>query len=106
MNQPVLGQLLTGTERRDAVHIAIAPVVCADHVLMPGEHVGLIPDSTTHVSGGEWTITCIGVVDPFLMEPVKYGERFYLFLYPNTVTSLRHLWTHPAFVTKVPVVEG
>ncbi len=37
-------------------------------------------------------------IDPYLEESVKPGEWCYLFLYPNTVTSLRHEWTHPAFL--------
>ncbi|MFO0822607.1 MAG: hypothetical protein U0792_05710 [Gemmataceae bacterium] len=41
----------------------------------------------------------VGIVDPFLREAVRPGQRFWLFMYPNTVTTLRHEWTHPAYAT-------
>ena len=80
--------------QRDAIHVAIAPVR-AGAELRPGEHVGLMADGTA-----SWgSKPQIGIVDPFLGEDahVSRGEWFWLFLYPQTVTSLRHEWTHPAF---------
>lgn len=88
-----LGQIIDNPEAaRDAIHIALAPVT-ADTRLHPGQHVGLIGDGdrVAVVPGS------IGIVDPFLTGPVNAGQRFWLFLYQNTITSLRHAWTHPAF---------
>ena len=91
MNDVKLGTLLTPEAKRDAIHVAVAPVVAGEN-LRPGEHVGVSPDG---VASGSRPF--VGIVDPFLSVHVKPGERFYLFLYQNTVTSLRHEWTHPAF---------
>lgn len=79
---------------KDAIHIAIAPVVAAI-TLGVGEHVGFIDGSCEKVSIR--AAVHIGIVDPFLRTSVMAGERFWLFLYPGTITSLRHDWTHPAF---------
>jgi hypothetical protein len=94
---PNLGALPGDDARRDAVHIAVAPVVAAAR-LLPGQHVGFLEDGRAGASEKP-----IGVVDPYLSEAVLPGQRFWLFLYPGTVTSLRHVWTHPAFTVKVPV---
>lgn len=79
---------------RDAVHVAVYPAVAAEP-LRPGEHVGLTKGglASSHVK------KLIGIVDPFLPEGtvVDFGEHFWLCLYPGSITSLRHLWDHPAF---------
>lgn len=85
-----LGKILVGIELRDAIHIAIAPVDAGEK-LMPGQHIGL-DEGKAYASA-----THIGVVDPFLESSVARGQRFWMFLYPNTITSLRHQWIHPAF---------
>lgn len=93
MRQPKVGILIKSKNpSRDAIHMAIAPVI-AGSKLAPGEHIGIM-EGTIVASKDE---TPIGIVDPFLNHPVQVGEKFYLFLYPNTITSLRHDWTHPAF---------
>lgn len=84
--QSLIGKLLDNDQPRDAIHVAVAPIVASVR-LLPGTHGGL--RGTTDDP--------IGVVDPFLEAPVQVGERFWLFLYPNTITSLRHDWSHPAF---------
>ena len=92
---PNVGELIDTEARRDAIHVAVAPVEAAED-LLPGQHVGLLAG---RASGG---IEPVGVVDPFLKAVVRQGQRFWLFLYPNTVTSLRHVWTHPAFMAVPP----
>lgn len=92
---PEVGKLITDKAFRDAIHVAIAPANAME-TLLPGQHVAYRYGDA--YAEGEF----VGIVDPFLREPVKKGEAFWLFLYPNTVTSLRHAWTHPAFaITRV-----
>lgn len=101
-NTPEVGKLITGQAFRDAIHVAIAPVVAGEQ-LAPGTRVVLVNGVARD---GAWIKTpSIGIVDPFLERPVYVGEKFYIFLFPNTVTSLRHAWTHPAFTTQVPKKE-
>lgn len=99
---PNLGELCTDEARRDAIHIAVAPVIAGQR-LNPGNHVGLV-DGVARV-GLPPGISSIGVVDPFLGNAVEVGQRFWLFLYPNTVTSLRHVWTHPSFKVILPFYD-
>jgi hypothetical protein len=100
---PRLGQLIEdGDRRRDAIHIAVAPVTAAAR-LAPGQHVGLVQKGNLELVG-----PCdrnIGVVDPFLTAAVESGQRFWLFLYPGTITGLRHVWTHPAFTTAAAAIK-
>jgi hypothetical protein len=94
MSDPKLGRFLDGTQDRDAIHIAVAPVEAAEE-LRPGDRIGFVEaDNTVRVGKSP---TPIGIVDPFLTDRVWKGARFWMVLLPNTITSLRHDWTHPAF---------
>lgn len=86
-----IGKLITEERGRDAIHVAVAPVTAAC-VLEVGTHVSIDSDGKACLGSHP-----IGIVDPFLKRSVKTGERFYLFLYPGSITSLRHEWIHPAF---------
>lgn len=90
--QTSIGKILNEPARRDAIHFAVAPVVAADDI-RAGAHVGLLPDGRASCDA----MIQIGIADPFLLRDIKAGERFWLFLYPNTITTLRHEWEHPAF---------
>lgn len=100
---PNLGETPHTDALRDAVHIAVAPVVSdADDYLFPGDPVAFVYGSTSLVKRKlpEYEHADnppFGVVDPFRREPVRKGERFWALLYPNTITFLRHHWQHPAF---------
>ncbi len=91
------------------MHIAMFPAesVC-DSRLLPGQKVGLAqygaPGQVSDLTEGR---EYLGVVDPFLTEPVARGDRFWVFLKPLTITGLRHSWSHPAFPDeKLPGAAG
>ncbi len=86
--QPELGKIQRSEQPRDAVHVAIA-CVQAKRRLPPGARVN---------EHGEPKMPYVGIVDPYLDCLVEPEQWFWLFLYPNTVTGLRHDWTHPAFI--------
>ncbi len=85
-----LGTIIDETQKRDAIHIAVLPIV-ATMKLYPGDDVGLVD------GGAARTDKPLGIVDPFLKGPVQPGQHFWMLLYPRMVTSLRHVWSHPAF---------
>lgn len=95
MEAPKLGRLVEGNLGRDAVHVAIVPVE-AGQELWPGGHTGIGEDGLAY-NALMRNVKAVGIVDPFLATSVDKGQRFYLCLFPGTITSLRHVWSHPAF---------
>ncbi len=91
-----LGTIIDDKQGRDAIHIAVEPVVAGDD-LKPGQHVGFRPDGTVGLADEH-----VGIVDPFLTQTISKGERFWLLVYPRTITSLRHVWEHPAIPSERP----
>lgn len=86
-----LGDLATAAVGRDAVHVAVLPVI-AGVDLKPGQKV-ILSDGKAIPSKNEWEF--LGIVDPFLSYGVTGGDRFWLCLKPGTITGLRHRWIHP-----------
>lgn len=84
-----LGEIITTPQKRDAIHVAVIPVV-AKMELAPGWWVSKDGENILQKSA-------VGIVDPFLTKNVQKGETFWLFLKPNTVTGMRHAWEHPEF---------
>lgn len=83
-----LGTIIDDSQKRDAIHLAVIPMV-APVRLRPGQHVD---------KHGNPTGDCVGIVDPFVMlKHIEPGDRFWLVIYPRVITSLRHVWSHPAF---------
>lgn len=82
---------------RDAIHLAVEPVECGWMALKAGDRVkiegGKAVPAKTFNSGSDAT----GIVDPFVNRTIRPGEKFWFVVLPRTITSLRHVWSHPAF---------
>jgi hypothetical protein len=87
-----LGTIHTTPQHRDAIHLAVEPVI-AGQSLRPGAHIVVEKGIAYQTEFGKG----LGIVDPFLADWVKKGEAFWFVMYPRQVHSLRHVWTHPAF---------
>lgn len=94
-----LGTIIGPEEKRDAIHLAVIPVQAKSRVYA-GDHV-----NSEGQPVAQYTEDAIGIVDPFLSRGVDRGEWFWLVIYPRKITSLRHVWSHPAFPDEPPVAE-
>lgn len=103
MSDAKVGVLIEGFAYRDAIHIAIAPVEAYD-AITPGGQIKLKEGSTTlavRCSHGVEGNGVLGIADPFLTTTIKKGQKFWMFLLPQTITGMRHQWMHPAFPFEV-----
>lgn len=90
-----LGQLITTPQQRDAIHIAVVPVIAAEGYIYRGASLRFVEGSTERVTSVRGK--GIGIADPFLEGSIQEGQSFWMFMHPGSITSLRHDWTHPAF---------
>lgn len=94
-----LGTIIDTTQKRDAIHLAVDPVTAGER-LRPSDRI-------TVRNGIAWADdeNPLGIVDPFLSAPVKPGQVFWFVMMPRMVTSLRHVWAHPAFADEVSIAS-
>jgi len=102
-----IGTVHTEDLGRDAVHVAVVQATAGERV-WPGRPVRLNTEGSATMKAGA---PFIGIADPYIGAWETYGEhhgkpymiekgqRFYIFLFPNTIRSLRHVWTHPILDT-------
>jgi hypothetical protein len=92
-----LGSIIDNTAGRDAIHLAVEPII-AGQDLNPGQDIGIRDGLAFKYMEDEKTpVKLVGIVDPFLKYTVRRGQMFWLIVYPRTISSLRHVWTHPDF---------
>lgn len=84
-----IGKLIAGDAAKDAIHIATIPLVALE-TLSPGQHISINQNLEASSANKH-----IAIVDPFLNKPVLAGQKFWGFMYPGSIESLRHDWTHP-----------
>lgn len=102
MSEPKIGKLIDDVNaQRDAVHVAIIPLIAGEELRI-GSKIKLKFGSTDIALDASYNAEdAIGIVDPFLDSEKAYyiekGQRFYGFLFPGTVTGMRHHWQHPKF---------
>ena len=87
MSDPIktIGRQPEADAQRDAIHVAIMPVICGDF-LSPGARVQFAPgskDTVIAVPGAEYHENYLGVIDPFLGLVATKGARVWLFLKPG-----------------------
>lgn len=100
MSDTILGTVPDENSVRDAIHIAIYPLI-AGELLKPGQQIGIV-DNKGFLNAPKK----IGIVDPFLSHNVKKGTRFWLVLFQKSVTGMRHHWEHPDFKNEeIPEID-
>lgn len=83
-----LGTIIGPNEKRDAIHLAVIPAK-AGKPMRAGTYIDIVNGQAEPSMNG------LGIVDPFIDGPVEPGQWFWMVLRPRTITSLRHVWSHP-----------
>lgn len=95
----LVGHLIPSEEKveRDAIHVAVLPVIASMNLKRACWLEFTYEDNIQHVTNARSWALAVGVADPFHQRiNIEVGTRFLMFMKPNTITGLRHDWTHPA----------
>jgi hypothetical protein len=105
MTEPNIGEKILSADvvsdgkmpERDAIHVAVIPLMAGESYMRSGENVRLSLESHKVAMNGDYG-NHIGVIDPFMEgSSLNEGDWFWCFLKPGTVTGMRHHWQHPSF---------
>lgn len=91
-SDPRLGHIPVDGSGRDAVHIAVVPMIVRERIAL-GQHIDVMPRVVLYAAG--ISADCIGIVDPFVAALAFDGDRICMFLWPYTITGLAYHSTHP-----------
>lgn len=119
MDQPRTGVKLDphNIPPRDAIHVAIMPVIVGESCfLTAGSRFRLKPGTSDVALNADYNgrskdtgshSDAVGVIDPFLPphNHLKQGDVVYGFLFPQSITGMRHHWKHPLIDEPAPGVE-
>ena len=103
----LVGKQLPAMTEADAIHVPVLPVIL-DEAMRPGEWV-VIEKGQARLPKRSDTGICqevpSAIIDPFLLQNNAYirkdvgklpkGARVFAFMRPGSITSMRHVWTHP-----------
>ncbi len=83
------------TGLRDAIHVAVVSVT-AGGLLCRGDRVKWYRKGMSVVACSH-SEEAVGIVNPFMDNHYNPGKTVWIMLYPNTVTGMKHHWSHPDF---------
>lgn len=99
-DKELLGSSPSLLDPKDAVHVAITPVVIMYDDPKPGDKVDLqlMIDGTIHAHKPAVVYDFMAVLDPYIAYIYK-RSTCYAMMRPGSIKTLRHEWTHPKLNT-------
>lgn len=96
--ETLLGKILIGNEKRDAIHQPIIPLLTSGK-LKAFDWVKLA------VGGDKQKVcyclkndkNCIGYIDPYINDEIPSGSKVYVLLKSGLIGDMKHHWTSPFF---------